>query len=48
VSDGTTAVGTVEVRDSCFVALDPDGIVVSRYQSLKQAVRSLPSGGAHE
>jgi hypothetical protein len=44
VSDGTTAVGTVEVRDSCFVALDTDGIVVGKFGTLRAAVRALPGG----
>jgi hypothetical protein len=44
VSDGRESIGTVEVCDGTFVALDINGNGIGRYGTLKLAVRSLRGG----
>jgi hypothetical protein len=46
VSDGTTALGTVEAVNGAFVAIDTAGIAVGTFASLREASRAFDEGGA--
>ena len=46
ITDGRTAVGTVEIIDGYYVAFDCHGSIIGRFQTLRHAVRALPYGGA--
>jgi hypothetical protein len=43
VYDGRTALGTIELIDGAFVAVDSTGKVVGSFDTLKAAARSLPA-----
>jgi hypothetical protein len=45
VTDGRVALGTIDVVDGAFVALDINGAVVGQYPTLRQAVRAFENGG---
>jgi hypothetical protein len=46
VTDGRDALGTVDLIDGAFVAVDVNGATVGRYASLRQAVRAFDDGNA--
>ena len=43
VTDGRTAIGTVELIDGAFVAVDSTGKTVGSFETLIAAARSLPA-----
>jgi hypothetical protein len=46
VYDGQHWCGRVEVINGAFVAVDINDIVVGKFETLLQATRALPAGGA--
>jgi hypothetical protein len=46
VTDGRPAIGTVEIVDGHFIALDVDGNIVGKFGTLMLAVRVLPGRAA--
>jgi hypothetical protein len=46
VTDGRDHVGTIELIDGQFIAIDATGNVVGRFQHLRTAMCSLPPRGA--
>ena len=45
VSDGRVTIGTINVIDGIYIAVDTGGIVIGTFGSMLEAVRSLPQGG---
>jgi len=44
VTDGRLAVGTIEIVDGFFIALDIDGNIIGKFGTLTLPVRALPAG----
>jgi hypothetical protein len=46
ISDGRAACGSVEQSSAGFLATAASGRLIGKFQSLKDAARSLPAAGA--